>query len=362
MSYIVAIGTAVPKYLHEKKAIIRFFQNSTEDETTKRKIKVVAEKSGIDTRYSVIPDFSLNADEFTFFERTPLLEPEPDLSKRMAIFKKEALDLSLKAVNNIPDIKNTKQKITHIITVTCTGLFAPGLDVELIQALNLSPSTVRSSVNFMGCNAAIMAMHSAHAICEGSKDATVLIVCTELCTIHFRKIYSDDYVLSTSLFGDGSAAVIISAQKPKKPFFENVRIEGFHSQIIHKGVNEMAWQLSEKGFIMNLSSYISELISGSLLPLLEAVNIDPKKIDLWAVHPGGKKILDDFSKVLKLGEEELKESYETLREFGNMSSVTVLFVLKRVLENNRKAKKGTKLFSAAFGPGLSIETMQLSYV
>ncbi|WP_317899794.1 type III polyketide synthase [Aurantibacillus circumpalustris] len=362
MSYLVAIGTAVPEYLHKKEAIMRFFQNSTKDEKTKRKIKIVSEKSGIETRYSVIPDFSLEPKKFNFFEKTALLEPEPGLSKRMAIFKKEALKLSLKAVHAIPDFKNVQKNITHIITVTCTGLFAPGLDVELIKELNLSPSTVRSSVNFMGCNAAIMAMHSAHTICESNRNANVLVVCTELCTIHFRKIYNDDYVLSTSLFGDGSAAVILSAQKPKEPFFEGIKIDGFHSQIIHKGASEMAWQLSEKGFIMNLSSYVSELISGSLKPLLKSVNIDPKKISLWAVHPGGKKILDDFAKVLKLNDSELADSYETLKNYGNMSSVTVLFVLKRVLENNRMAKKGTKLFSAAFGPGLSIEAMLLKYV
>jgi alpha-pyrone synthase len=362
VSYIVAIGTALPKYSHNKEAIIRFFQNSTENATTKRKIKAIAERSGIETRYSVIPDFSLNANEFQFFEKTPSLEPEPNLSKRMELFRKEALNLSLKAIDEIPNIKNIKRKITHLITVTCTGLFAPGLDVELIHELKLSPSIVRSSVNFMGCNAAIMALHNAHTICKSNEDAHVLIVCTELCTIHFRKIYNDDYVLSTSLFGDGSAAILISSKPLNNSNTSNLKMDSFHSHIIHKGFNDMAWQLSEKGFIMNLSSYVSELINGSLAPLLQSLAIDPKKIDLWAVHPGGKKILDDFSKTLSLNKSQLKESYETLRDYGNMSSVTVLFVLKRLIENNLNAKKGTKVFSAAFGPGLSIEAMQLSYV
>jgi predicted naringenin-chalcone synthase len=360
--YIAAIGTAVPQHSHKKEAIIQFFQNSTTNVATKRKIKVIADKSGIENRYSVIHDFSINPKDFKFFAKNPLLEPEPDLTSRMKIFRKEALALSLNAVNTIQHFKTIKPKITHLITVTCTGLFAPGLDIEIIRELGLSPSTQRSSVNFMGCNAAIIAMNSAFAICNSQSKATVLIVCTELCTIHFQKIYNDDYILSTSLFGDGSAAILITTEKPKEPYFKGIKIESFYSHIIHKGFNDMAWQLSEKGFIMNLSSYVSELINGNMAPLLQAMKINLEKINLWAIHPGGKKILDDFAKNMDLKGDELKPSYEVLRDFGNMSSVTILFVLKLILENNLNSKKGTTLFSAAFGPGLSIETMQLKYV
>lgn len=323
---------------------------------------MLSDKSGIETRYSVINDFSVNPKAFKFFAKNPLLEPEPDLTSRMKVYRKEALTLSLNAVNNIQHFEKVKPKITHLITVTCTGLFAPGLDIELIHELGLSSSTQRSSVNFMGCNAAIIAMNSAFSICSSMPKAHVLIVCTELCTLHFQKIYNDDYILSTSLFGDGSAAILITTEKPKEPYFKGLKIESFYSQIIHKGFNDMAWQLSEKGFIMNLSSYVSELINGNMLPLLRKMNINTEKIDLWAIHPGGKKILDDFAKNMNLTHGELKPAYEILRNFGNMSSATILFVLKLIIESNPNPKKGTNLFSAAFGPGLSIETMQLKYV
>ena len=124
----------------------------------------------------------------------------------------------------------------------------------------------------------------------------------------------------------------------------------------------MAWQITEKGFIMNLSSYVSELINGSLKEFLQSISLDKRSIDHWAIHPGGKKILDDFSETLGLDKKVLQHSYDVLRKYGNMSSATVLFVLKQVIESNNNSKKDETIFSAAFGPGLSIETMQLQYV
>ncbi len=363
MSYIAAIETAVPEYCHKKEAITSFFQNSTTDEKIKRKIKVVAEKSGIETRYSVIEDFSNTPENFKFFAANNSLEPEPRLTQRMAFFKENATPLALKAIKKIKNFDVIKNSITHLITVTCTGLFAPGLDIELIRELNLNPTTQRSSINFMGCNAAILALNSANAICNSIPNSKVLIVCTELCTIHFQKIYSDDYILSSSLFGDGSAAVLVDSEPPALPYIQNLKIKSFHSLVIHKGYQDMAWQLSEKGFVMNLTSYVSELINGNMKQMLSAIALDPNTIDFWAIHPGGKKIIDDFTDALNLKTEDLKQSYDVLKNYGNMSSPTVLFVLKQIIENNvKEAKMGNTIFTAAFGPGITIETMQLHYV
>ncbi len=360
MSYIVAIETALPKYKHSQDAIIDFYQNSTDDENTKRKIKVIAIKAAIDTRYSVLDDFSKTPNEFNFFPKNRYLEPEPTINVRMALFKKYACDLSLQAVKKIKNFETLKNSITHIITVTCTGLSAPGLDIEIIRELKLNNTIQRSSVNFMGCNAAILALKNADAICRSFEGANVLIVCTELPTIHFQKNYSDDYLLSTSLFGDGCAAILTSSSKPT--LHSTIKIKSFYSTILHDGHNEMAWQISDKGFIMNLTSYISQLINGSIKQLLENISVNPNEINYWAVHPGGKKILDDFRIALNLSQDKLKESYSVLSDYGNMSSPTVLFVLKEIIDGNKTNKIGEKIFAAAFGPGLSIETMQLEYV
>ncbi len=363
MSYLLCIETANPAYRHSQKEFTDFYCNSAEEnDPAKRKIKVISTKSSIKERYSVLKDFSAKPEDFTFFEKNSALEPSPVLSKRMAVYHKEAVKLSLEAVNKIEGFNTIKKNITHIITVTCTGLFAPGLDIELINALKLEPTLNRISINFMGCNAAILALKQAHQICSSQKSATVLIVCTELCTIHFQKSYSDDYILSNLLFADGSAAAIVSSENinlHKK--YKTLQVKSFHSLIVQEGLNEMAWQVSETGFIMNLTSYVSPLIKKHLPALLDTINGERKKIQHWAVHPGGKRILDDFYSVLSLNKSELTESYKVLENYGNMSSPTILFVLKSMLEN-RPVKKDENIYAVAFGPGLSIESAILQHV
>jgi len=362
VSYITAIETAVPEYCHTQDAITSFYGNSTNDLSIRRKIKTIASKAEIDTRYSVLSDFSSTPEFFTFFSKNHSIDPEPTLTQRMSCFRAEALKLSLKAIKKIKDLESTKNSISHIITVTCTGLFTPGLDVEIIKELDLSPFTKRSSVNFMGCNAAILALNSANSICNSMPNSKVLVVCVELCTIHFQKNYSDDYILSTALFGDGCAAVMVESNSSNDSFYNGLQIKSFNSLLIHKGYQEMAWQITEKGFIMNLTSYVSEMINGSMKEFLNGISLDKNSIDYWAIHPGGKRILDDFSETLDIDKAELHQSYDVLKRYGNMSSATVLFVLKQVIESNEHAKKGETIFSAAFGPGLSIETVQLQYV
>ena len=360
MSYIAAIETAVPKHCHTKKAFADFFSNATEDASVKRKIKIISDKTTIEKRYSVLKDYSLPAEEFEFYEKEKSLLPEPSLTKRMMIYKEEAIKLSIDAVKKIKNIDAIKNSITHLITVTCTGMFAPGLDIELIRNLNLNANIERSSINFMGCNAAILALKNADTICKSNADAKVLIVCTELCTLHFQKRFNDDYLLSNLLFADGCAAVLITAKPNNISKDKLLKINSFNSLILHNGYNDMAWQLSETGFIMNLTSYVSTLIKENIKTMLDTLAIVPTKIDYWAIHPGGKKIVDDFFETLQVDKSKATESYDVLKNYGNMSSPTVLFVLKQVIEK-AVPKKGETVFSAAFGPGLSIETMQMSY-
>jgi predicted naringenin-chalcone synthase len=362
MSYIAKIATAVPDYGYNQNALMQFYSNSTEDEVAKRKIKILASKSGISTRYSVLKDYGSDLENFTFFPQNKALLPTPTLSERMVIFKKEALKLSLKAINNLPNFEVEKESITHIITVTCTGLFAPGLDIELIHALQLSPTTHRSSVNFLGCNAAIIALKQADDICNSHTNAKVLVVCTELCTLHFQTNYSDDYLLSNLLFADGSAAVLVSSKPSEDPLSIKSKITGFSSFCIPDSHNEMAWQLSETGFIMNLTSYVADLIKNNIKQMLDNLGVDKEDIDYWAVHPGGKKIVENFITAMGLLPTDLAASYKILNDYGNMSSPTVLFVLKQILENIDPNASNKNIFAAAFGPGLTVETMQLNVV
>jgi predicted naringenin-chalcone synthase len=132
--------------------------------------------------------------------------------------------------------------------------------------------------------------------------------------------------------------------------------------ILHNGYSDMAWRLSETGFIMNLSSYVPDLIRKNIRPMLQSIGLKPDEYKHWAVHPGGKRIVDDFAAALELDKCFLAQTYNVLKNYGNMSSPTVLFVLKEVLEKAKSENRSDKLFAAAFGPGLSIETMQMQYV
>lgn len=356
MSYLIAIGTALPDYCHKQQDICSFFEKATTDENTRRKLRFISEKSGISERYSVLNDFSLAEKNPALFKNKLTV---PSLSDRMAVYKEQALNLALKAILNITQFNDIKNSISHIITVTCTGLFAPGLDIDLVRELHLSPTVQRSSINFMGCNAAILALNAANNVCNTHPNSKVLVVCVELCTIHFQNNDTDDFILANTLFADGAAAVLIGSQPLEE---KKVKIHSFNSLIIDKGKNDMAWNISETGFIMNLTSYVSALISGNMHAFLKGIDLEKESIDYWAIHPGGKKIIDDFASVLELKNSELQASYDVLNSYGNMSSPTVLFVLKQVLQVSGNAPIGSKLFSAAFGPGLSIETMQLQYV
>jgi predicted naringenin-chalcone synthase len=359
LSKILSIGTAVPAYKHEQDDILDFMQRVYAlNEADKRKLKFLYRQSGIKTRYSAIPDYSLPTNEWQFFSPSENLEPFPNLEKRMHWFRQHAAPLSMQAVHQCLE-HFPEKKISHLITVSCTGMSAPGLDLELLELMELPPTTFRTSVNFMGCYAAIHALRLADAFCKVDKEANVLIVCTELCTLHFQKEHTVDNLTSSLLFADGSAAVLVSGDDEQ----EGMAIGNFYSTIALKGKQDMAWELSSKGFLMTLSSYVAELIEEDFDTLvcnaLSTAKIDKSTITHWCIHPGGKKILEAVHNSLGFTNGQLQESYNTLNDYGNMSSPTVLFVLKNIM-NGLDKNKPNKIFGAAFGPGLTMETFILS--
>ena len=324
-------------------------------EAEKRKLAYLYHHSGITKRYSVLGDYSLPEPAWTFLR--PDDTPVPDLESRMAVYKKEALPLSLKAINAciVPHLPVTA--ITHLITVSCTGMSAPGLDLEILEALDLSRDIFRTAINFMGCYAAIHALKLAKLICDSEPDAVVLVVATELCTIHFQQHYSLDNASSSLLFGDGSAAVLLSGASKASP---GITLDRFYAKVSGRGKNDMAWELGSKGFLMTLSGYIPQLIEEDIVCLTEnALRINGLSladITSWCVHPGGRKILDTVQKKLDLPDAGIQQSRDVLENYGNMSSPTILFVLKEILDKAKKQQAPSKIFGLAFGPGLTMET------
>jgi predicted naringenin-chalcone synthase len=233
---------------------------------------------------------------------------------------------------------------------------APGLDLQVMELMDLPKNIYRTSVNFMGCYAAIHGLKIADAICSSEKNAKVMIVCTELCTLHFQKEPTIDSIASSLLFGDGAAAVLVTNDEYNK---RGLRLDQFYSEVITKGKKDMAWELSSSGFLMTLSGFVPELLEEDFNPLvtraLRKANIDKDEIAHWCIHPGGRRILDAIHRSLSFANGDLKYSYETLKEVGNLSSATILFVLKKIMDSGLAT--GQRVFSAAFGPGLTMETL-----
>lgn len=354
MSKIVSIGTAVPAYCHRQMDILSFMQNVYAlNETEARKLRFLYSQSGIEHRYSVLPDYSRPVAEWRFYAPTENLEPFPSLEQRMAVYQKQAPLLSVDAIRDCLNHTHHHKNITHLITVSCTGMSAPGLDLQVMELMDFEKTIFRTSINFMGCYAAIHALKLADAICKTDPAAQVLLVCTELCTLHFQREATMDNMASSLLFGDGSAAALVMHDNAAT---EGLTIDQFYSEIKPKGKRDMAWELSSTGFLMTLSGYVPELIEEDFAAITARALQKEEKVSAdvshWCIHPGGKRILSAIHKSLGFTNGQLHCSQEVLKEVGNLSSATILFVLKKLLQQ----KKIPKLFGAAFGPGLTVET------
>jgi predicted naringenin-chalcone synthase len=361
LSKIISIGTAVPAFKHQQKDILQFMQHIYSfDAVENRKLKFLYHQSGIETRYSAVPDYSHPISEWKFYPHSENLEPFPSLELRMQWYNKHAAPLSVDAIRNCIDGKIHTNEITHLITVSCTGMSAPGLDLQVMEMLDLPKNTYRTSINFMGCYAAIHALKMADAICKTEEHAKVMIVCTELCTLHFQREATQDNIASSLLFSDGSAAALVTHDSYKT---RGLNLKSFYSEIVAKGKRDMAWELSSTGFLMTLSGYIPELIEEDFELLvtraMQHAGLSKEDITQWCIHPGGKRIVDAIHKSLHLTNGELLHSYEVLKAYGNMSSPTILFVLKEIMQSLSYTKNET-IFAAAFGPGLTMETFTAS--
>lgn len=356
LSKILSIATAVPPYKHAQASILEFMQNVYAlNEADRRKLRFLYRQSDIEARYSVIPDYSLPAADWQFYPATENLEPFPGIESRMEWFHRSAANLSVKAIHDCLKGHATTHDITHLITVSCTGMSAPGLDLQIMEQLGLPAHIFRTSVNFMGCYAALHAMKIADALCRTSENARVLVVCTELCTLHFQKEPTPDNLASSLLFGDGCAAMLMASATAEG----GTSVRSFHSRAGFGGKEDMSWNISSTGFLMSLSNYVPDLIEQDVGSLIAAALADAglhtEDITHWCIHPGGKRILSATAKSVGLPGEALQYSYDVLRRYGNMSSPTVLFVLKDIL-----AAQGEKrILGAAFGPGLTMETFLL---
>jgi predicted naringenin-chalcone synthase len=361
MSFITATGIAVPSFRFKQSEIASFMEKTMgSDPNTIRKIKAVFRSSGIHFRHSVIADYG-SVTNFSFYPNDES-GSYPSTQRRMELFREHALPLSVAAVKDLQNKADRRlNDITHLIVVSCTGMYAPGLDIDLVKALKLSPSTHRTSIQFMGCYAAFNALKVADAFCKASPDSRVLIVCTELCSIHFQQIPTDDNILANALFADGSGAMIVESVPSSTVSLE---IKAFHNALALNGETDMAWHIGDTGFRMNLSSYVPDLIRGSIHELVDKLFAKTSKgiskTKYYAIHPGGNKILQAIEDALQLSEGDNEVAYSILRQYGNLSSATVVFVLNELVKRFSPDDNGEEILSMGFGPGLTLESMLLS--
>jgi prepilin-type processing-associated H-X9-DG protein len=359
------VGTATPPNKFDQLRIAEFMANALHlDEAGQRRLRALYRSTRIQQRYSVLADYGQQRGGFTFFPNSPDLEPFPTVSHRMQLYREHAVPLAEKAIRDcLRQRQVPPQSITHLITVSCTGMYAPGPDIELIERLGLRTSTNRIAINFMGCYGAFNGMKAAAAIVRADPDAKVLVVCTELCTIHFQKKNEEDHLLANALFADGSAAILVEGER--EPGVPALELAQFACEVLPDGQDDMAWHISDFGFEMRLTSRVPDVLKTGihtvLERLVEAQGISRDEVKLYAIHPGGRRILEVIEQVLGICACDNAPAYEVLREYGNMSSVTILFVLKKLWESNRKAD-GSWIFSSAFGPGLTAETALLRVV
>jgi predicted naringenin-chalcone synthase len=272
----------------------------------------------------------------------------PGTASRMQIYERHAPVLVRRAVDTLALGAAVKQ-ITHVIVTSCTGVYAPGLDLELVQHLGLNPSVERTMVSFMGCYAAINALKLARHIVRSEPEALVLLVNLELCTLHLQETQDLEQVLSFLVFADGCAASLVSAEPT------GLALDSFCAVVIPDTHDLITWRVRELGFDMHLSGKVPGAIGKSLKHASQILGgAAPVEIDLWAVHPGGRSILDAVEEGLGLGKTALDTSRDILARFGNMSSATVMFVLEAVM---RAAKPGQRGCAMSFGPGLTAETL-----
>lgn len=419
--YIHGIETAVPSTRYTQPFASELMQKTVATgDATRRMIRSIYQRSGIDQRHSVITDFQESAPDGLFFNPDGTTRPAPGTGARNQIYSREAHRLYVETARTLLDHNPQfqKQDITHVITVSCTGFFAPGPDYHVVRDLGLNVSVERYHIGFMGCYAAFQGLKMAQALCHSRPDAVVLVLCVELCTLHLQFTEDTDALIAASVFADGASGALVSA-RPVEPGRIALAMDQFANTLTSEGEEDMAWTIGDQGFLMKLSTYVPEIIRANiepaLLSILSGSRLTPADITHWAIHPGGRAILDKVQQALALNDSQMHPSREVLRRYGNMSSATILFVLRELLFQQDPAdarahasgelpgsgdsasscdqagsgnspntgnqprsgdspnpgvqpkfynspKTGERLFAMAFGPGLTLETGLLHVV
>ena len=377
---LLGIGTALPSHrLSQAESAAMAQSLSATNDVQATLLRRLQRRSGVAFRHSVL----LADADGPLPERLPFYTgANPTTAERMARFAAEAGPLALRASSAALDAAAVDPAaITHLVTVCCTGFQAPGFDLELIQALPLAADVARTQVGFMGCHGALNGLRVAHAFAQADASARVLLCALELCSLHQQLGWHPERVVANALFADGAAATVLAAAGPPAAgagaeagvgarsesgeaqvtlrVTPPWRLLASGSTVLPDSADAMAWTIADHGFEMGLSPRVPALIAARLAPWLDgwlaARGLDRAAIGSWALHPGGPRLLEAVRDCLDLPASAIEPSTAVLRECGNMSSATILFILDRL----RLAGAPLPCVALAFGPGLCVEAALL---
>ena len=352
MPHINRIATATPSNdVHQ--AFISFARDTLRDPRARRVFDRMADRSGVTHRFSTLvpaEEHGPSLDTEGFYRRGSF----PTTAARMRAYENAATALAVEAVGRLDP-----GPVTHLVVASCTGFTAPGLDQKIAEELGLGGSLQRTLVGFMGCYAAVPALRLAYQAVKADPSARVLVVTLELCTLHLQETQDLETVLSFLIFGDGAAASLVTADA------HGIALHGFHAVTLPETQDLITWRIGDQGFDMHLSGKVPTAIATALRAEADRNDgegilngQDPASIALWAVHAGGRTVLDAVEQALRLPKEALDHSRAVLRKVGNVSSATLGFVLERMLASDTRGPG----LALAFGPGLCAETFRFSRV
>ncbi|MBA3534497.1 MAG: type III polyketide synthase, partial [Ardenticatenales bacterium] len=323
-------------------------------ELDSRLTRVVFQSAQIDHRHLVIEDMAAY-----------WAQPR-STAQRNEFYIEQAVPLGRRAVEQALEQAGLGvEAIDDFIVVSCTGLDTPGLDLRLAGALGMRPNLRRTVIGSMGCYGAFPGLNRALTSVLARPGSRALVLCVEVGSIHMQHDPSRETIISTALFADGAAAIVVSSHP------EDSERSGLRPQIIdnetrcdYQTFEEMSFRVTDEGFRMYMSSYVPNVLGANIASLLEPLltrnGLTPNAISHWGIHPGGSRILDHLQESLDLDDEAMEPSYTVLRECGNMSSPTILFVLDNI-QQTRSPQPGEHGIIMAFGPGLTMEAALLRW-
>lgn len=357
---ILGLGTALPVHRLEQSDVARRLSEALVNEPdAARWTKRLFRQCGVETRFTCEPELQGEAGSNRYL---PGSDSPPSTAERMNTYKRESVPLGTEAARKaLADAEIAPQEITHLITVSCTGQFLPGLDALLVSQLDLSPRVNRIPLTFQGCAAGLKAIQLARILAEGHEGSNILIVSVELCTLHLQPSHRKEDLFGASFFGDGASACVVG---PAKERHKNVfQLLTGHAALLPDTAEDMTWDVDNYGFSLYLSPQIPKLLAQYLPSEIEDLYSRDSLPELWAVHPGGRGIVDAVQQLYELRDEQVQYSRDVLRDYGNLSSSTILFVLHAMKQDlkNRNAAESSGI-ALAFGPGLTAELVSFTYL